>query len=51
MRDRVQYALPLGVLGRLAHRLSVKRDVESIFNFREEAMQRLFQERSGVEAM
>jgi ligand-binding SRPBCC domain-containing protein len=42
MRDRVEYALPLGVLGRLAHRLSVKRDVESIFNFREEAMRRLF---------
>lgn len=44
MRDRVQYALPLGVLGRFAHRLSVKRDVESIFNFREEAMRRLFPE-------
>jgi ligand-binding SRPBCC domain-containing protein len=44
MRDRVQYALPLGVLGRLAHSISVKRDVEGIFNFREEAMRRLFPE-------
>jgi ligand-binding SRPBCC domain-containing protein len=44
MRDRVQYALPLGVLGRLAHSLSVKRDVEGIFNFREAAMRRLFPE-------
>lgn len=42
MRDRVSYALPLGVLGRLAHAVSVKSDVESIFDFRAEAMRRLF---------
>lgn len=42
MRDRVSYALPLGVLGRLAHTLTVKRDVESIFDYRAEAMRRLF---------
>jgi ligand-binding SRPBCC domain-containing protein len=42
MSDRVTYALPLGWLGRAAHRLMVKRDVEEIFNFRAEAMKRLF---------
>jgi len=42
MRDRVTYALPFGPIGRLAHRLSVRRDVESIFDFRAAAMRRLF---------
>lgn len=42
MRDRVSYALPLGPLGQLAHAISVKREVESIFDFRAEAMKRLF---------
>jgi ligand-binding SRPBCC domain-containing protein len=42
MSDCVSYALPLGWLGRAAHRVMVKRDVEEIFNFRAEAMKRLF---------
>jgi ligand-binding SRPBCC domain-containing protein len=42
IRDRVHYALPLGPLGRFAHSLSVKRDVSTIFDFRAEAMRRLF---------
>ena len=42
MRDRVSYALPFGVLGRLAHRVVVKNDVERIFDFRAETMTRLF---------
>jgi len=42
MRDRVTYALPLGWLGRLAHELMVKRDVERLFEFRAESMRRLF---------
>ncbi len=36
--DRVRYALPLGPLGELAHRLFVRRDVERIFDFRREAV-------------
>ena len=40
--DEVVYALPLGPLGRLAHRLMVKRDVEKIFAFREEKIRALF---------
>lgn len=42
MGDRVTYALPLGWAGRIAHWASVKGDVEKIFNFRAEAMGRLF---------
>jgi ligand-binding SRPBCC domain-containing protein len=32
--DRVRYALPFGVLGRLAHGLFVRRDLERIFDYR-----------------
>jgi ligand-binding SRPBCC domain-containing protein len=42
MRDRVTYALPLGWLGRVAHEIMVKRDVEKLFDFRAESMRRLF---------
>jgi ligand-binding SRPBCC domain-containing protein len=38
MRDTVRYALPLGPLGRLAHRLLVRRDLAAIFDFRQEAV-------------
>jgi hypothetical protein len=38
IRDRVRYALPLGPLGELAHRLFVRRDVERIFDYRREAV-------------
>jgi len=34
MRDEVRYALPFGILGELARRLFVGRDVEAIFDFR-----------------
>jgi ligand-binding SRPBCC domain-containing protein len=36
--DRVRYALPLGPLGEIAHRLFVRRDVERIFDYRREAV-------------
>ena len=34
MRDMVHYKLPLGFLGRWAHMLFVRRQLEDIFNFR-----------------
>jgi ligand-binding SRPBCC domain-containing protein len=34
MRDEVRYALPLGALGELAHRLLVRGDLERIFDYR-----------------
>jgi len=36
--DQVDYALPLGRVGDLAHRLFVRRDVERIFDYRHEAV-------------
>ena len=38
MRDTVRYAIPFGALGRLAHRLVVRRDLDTIFGFRSEAV-------------
>jgi hypothetical protein len=39
--DEVDYALPFGALGDLAHPLFVRRDLERIFNYRHEAVPRL----------
>ncbi len=41
MTDRVRYALPLGPLGELAHRLLVRRDLEWIFDYRRDAVAEL----------
>lgn len=42
MKDRVEYRLPLGPLGDLAHTLFVKSELESIFDFRTETLSRMF---------
>jgi ligand-binding SRPBCC domain-containing protein len=42
MRDRVEYALPFGVFGHIAHRLFVARQLEAIFAFRERTIRALF---------
>ena len=40
MRDIVRYAIGFGPLGDVAHRLFVRRDVESIFDFRRQELAR-----------
>ncbi len=40
--DDVQYALPLGPLGKLAHWIKVRTDVEEIFAFRKRSIQQRF---------
>jgi ligand-binding SRPBCC domain-containing protein len=40
--DTVRYALPLGPLGRFAHALVVRRQLESIFGYRERVIRQLF---------
>jgi len=40
--DEVQYLLPFGVLGSIAHKLKVKTDVEKIFAYRLEVVEKLF---------
>ena len=42
VKDEVKYELPLGILGDIAHFIFVKKKVESIFKFREQALNRIF---------
>ncbi len=42
IRDVVTYQLPFGLVGRLVHRLLVRRQLETIFDFRERAVRELF---------
>jgi ligand-binding SRPBCC domain-containing protein len=42
MRDQVRYALPLGPLGLLMHRLAIGRDVEAIFAYRASRVTEIF---------
>jgi len=41
IRDRVEYRMPLGAVGRLAHRLLIGRDLERIFDYRHTAVAKL----------
>lgn len=42
MRDTVDYELPLGFLGTIAHRVFVKKKLQSIFDFRYQILEQLF---------
>ncbi|WP_411273440.1 SRPBCC family protein [Daejeonella sp.] len=42
MQDEVKYKLPLGIIGDLAHNLLVREKIKKIFDFREEALNKLF---------
>ncbi len=42
MHDRVEYALPFGPLGRLAHGLAVRRQLEEIFAYRQKTIAEIF---------
>lgn len=42
MSDVVEYSIPLGILGRLANFLMVARQVRKIFDFRFQAVERIF---------
>lgn len=42
MQDRVEYALPLGPLGAMAHRLFVARQLDAIFRFRQRIVADIF---------
>jgi ligand-binding SRPBCC domain-containing protein len=41
IRDEVRYELPLGRLGDIAHLIFVRRDVERIFRYRQDTLERL----------
>ena len=42
MTDKVNYALPVGFLGRIAHKLFIRKKIEEIFDFRSEILQKIF---------
>ena len=42
MLDVVDYELPLGPFGDIAHTLTVRRDLERVFDFRSQVIERLF---------
>ncbi len=42
MHDRVEYELPLGPLGELAHGIFVRRQLKAIFDFRNKTLEGLF---------
>jgi ligand-binding SRPBCC domain-containing protein len=42
MKDHVRYQLPFGWLGRVAHELSVRKDIQRIFAFRSQQIPKLF---------
>jgi ligand-binding SRPBCC domain-containing protein len=46
--DEVHYALPFGPLGRLAHALRVRRDIEAIFDYRGKCISRLLDRMAAV---
>ena len=39
--DRVDYALPFGILGQMVHALMVRKDVETIFRYRQKRLEEL----------
>ncbi len=43
MEDVVEYALPFGPLGRLAHAVAVRRDLDAIFVYRGKRIDGIFQ--------
>lgn len=42
MTDIITYVLPLGIIGRLAHKLFIRRQLEGIFTYRKEVTDRIF---------
>jgi ligand-binding SRPBCC domain-containing protein len=48
MKDTVDYELPFGFLGKLAHRLMVKKKLEEIFNFRYRVLENTFNKKMAI---
>ena len=46
--DHVDYEMPWGFLGHLAHWMSVKQSLEQIFAFREQRIREIFPDQAGM---
>ena len=42
IHDRVEYSLPFGILGRIVHEFSVRKNIEEIFAFRDRKVEEIF---------
>lgn len=42
MKDTIDYELPMGLLGEIAHRLFVKKKLEHIFDYRKNVLEKMF---------
>lgn len=42
MTDEIKYSLPFGILGRIAHLLTVRKQIENIFAYRKNVLNKLF---------
>jgi ligand-binding SRPBCC domain-containing protein len=42
IEDLIHYALPLGILGRMTHALTVRRQLDRIFEYRRQSLSRMF---------
>lgn len=42
MIDNLNYALPFGIIGRIVHKLFIRKRIEAIFNYRAEILEKLF---------
>ena len=49
MEDIIDYKIPLGILGQLAHPILVKKQLKQIFEYREAKLNELFGELKGYE--
>ena len=50
VRDHVEYALPMGPIGRLAHRIRVRSQLREIFAYRQAALTGIFRDSASVTA-
>ena len=48
MEDLIDYKIPMGILGQLAHPIIVKKQLLKIFAYREKQLQSLFGEIKGI---
>ena len=51
IRDTVLYLMPYGPLGEVAHRILIARDLERIFDYRRDAVERQLGGRRGTLAV
>jgi ligand-binding SRPBCC domain-containing protein len=48
MEDIIDYKIPFGILGQLAHPIIVKKQLKQIFKYREQKLHELFGKIEGI---